>query len=92
MWASNSTPGRIADPLGITVTDLLDIQGLTDDREMRTPDSAPAIRKNRRLPRGLRDLASDKLSQALKIKALNGQLWQPWNHRGLLIESAMWLY
>lgn len=68
MWASNSTLGRIADELGIPVTDLLDIEGLTDDPGGRTPDSAPAIRKNRRLPPGLRDLASHNLSQALKIK------------------------
>lgn len=70
MWASNSTLGRIADQLDIPVTDLLDIKGLTDDPGKRTPpDSAPAIRKNHRLPRGLRDLASDKLSQVLKIKS-----------------------
>ena len=69
MWAANDTLTRIADILGIPVVSLLDIDGLTVERAEDPHDSAPAIKKNRRLPKGLRDLASDKLSQALKIKS-----------------------
>ena len=69
MWAANDTLTRIADVLGIPVTDLLGIEGLSEDPAEHLPDSAPAIKKNRRLPGGLRELARDNLSQALKIKS-----------------------
>ena len=69
MWAANDTLARIADVLGIPVTDLLDIEGLSEEPIEHLPYSAPAIKKNRRLPRGLRELAKDNLSQALKIKS-----------------------
>ena len=72
MWTSNETVAKIAAELGIPVADLLDLPGLEKSATVEPPamDSPAAIKKNRRLPDGLRKFAGDKqMVSALNVNA-----------------------
>ena len=75
MWTSNETVAKIAAELGIPVADLLDLPGLEKSATAEPPamDSPAAIKKNRRLPDGLRKFAGDK--QMVSSLNVNADEW-----------------